>query len=202
MNRIIPFLLSFCFLLCSQAQLFQPYVIVAKRQHRFTTVNPPPSVCSLLEQNATFVNGSYVGYLTRYYAGQSQWNNASAQTICKRSFHLSGVVGNITGFTYVARIWTMTGGNLLANVATSVGITGNNSWNGLVEFTFSTPYTTTGGVNYAMTIDHGGLDDSNVVLVGKSASTGLPGTFELWDSTGVFLLGSNEETTGATYSMQ
>lgn len=46
-----------------------------------------------------------------YYAGLKGWLNASAKTICKLRFNLEAV-GVITGITYRAAVYTLSGNNL------------------------------------------------------------------------------------------
>lgn len=74
--------------------------------------------------------GTTLGETTdRYYVGLSGWSDASARTICKLRFKLSLGAGSITGKTYKAAIYTMSGLNLDTLVGSaSTGVTGNNSW--------------------------------------------------------------------------
>lgn len=117
-----------------------------------------------------------------YYAGQYLWSNASARTLGKVAFKLTKSAGDISGLTYTARLWSNSSGALGTELATSSGVTGNNSWSATtVEFEFITPYTTTGGTDYHITIDSGstgsGSDYASAYFL---ASTGLPGGLAWW----------------------
>lgn len=119
-----------------------------------------------------------------YYAGQYRWNNASARTLGKVTFKLIKTAGDISGLTFTARLWSDSGGALGTELATSNGVTGNNSWSATeVDFEFITPYTTTGSTNYHITIDSGstgtGTDYASAYFL---ASTGLPGGLGWWAS--------------------
>lgn len=93
-----------------------------------------------------------------YYAGQTYFN--AGLTIGKVAFKLNSV-GDLTGKTLTARIWTQSGDDFNVNVASSNGVSGA-SWSSTeVEFIFSTPYTTSMGTNYVISLDVGGVDASN-----------------------------------------
>jgi hypothetical protein len=135
----------------------------------------------------------YAALDTNRYQGQRDWSNASARNICQIDFMLSLGAGTITGLTFVARIWTMSGTSLDANVASSSGVSGSQGWSASwVSFAFSSPYTTTGGTNYGITIDDGGTSSgSNYAVVRKNSTTGgLAGDYEKWNAAKSFQIGS------------
>lgn len=112
----------------------------------------------------------------RYYSGLSRFVDATPRTIGKVAFKLSKAGTDISGFTFVARIWSMTGDSLNVQQAASVGVPGNNSWSETtVEFTFSSPFTTTGSTEYGIAIDRGGIDASSyITMYYTPISGGLP----------------------------
>jgi len=113
----------------------------------------------------------------RYYASQKDFSDASALAIGKVVFKLVKAAGSITGNTYRARIWTVTGNNLDTNVATSDGVTGSDFWSATeVDFIFSTPYTTTGSTNYTITIDSGADSASNYAAAYNRTPSAIPGS--------------------------
>lgn len=160
--------------------------------------------CTLYVQNTTISGGRDVGLQNAtFYAGQRNWSDAAAKTICRLDFALSLANGSITGKTFTARIWTMSGANNLGtNVASSTGVTGSNGWsNTFVEFDFPTPYLTTGSTSYGLTVDSGAVDGTNNATCRfNSSDTGLAGTFDRWSNALVNQDGTGEETAIKIYS--
>lgn len=149
------------------------------------------------EQNTTTNGQNNFGLnVNNYYSGQRAWSNAAAKTICRLDFQLSLANGSLTGKTFTARIWTLTGTSLNVNVATSTGVVGSNGWSATwVQFDFPTPYLTTGGVSYGLTIDSGTPDAANnAALLKNTTDTGLSGSNENWNDAGVFQSGAAEES--------
>jgi hypothetical protein len=143
--------------------------------------------------NSTQLIAAASGY---YYSGQGRWSNASARTINKIAFNLTKSAGSISAKTYSCKIWTMTGTyNLDVLQATSDGVTGDNGWSSTwVEFTFSTPFPTTGGVAYAFTLDIGGTDGSNYASLSYSSSVStFPGGNDYWNSGKAAQLGASTD---------
>ena len=126
------------------------------------------------------LNRSYYFYAGGQYVG-------TGETVCKIGFQLSAA-GDISARTFNAKIFNCnadSGYNLGSLIATSNGITGNNSWSYTdVVFTFATPVTLTNGFGYAITIDNGVVDESNCVVPYYSAYGGPMASMQLWDNTG------------------
>lgn len=118
------------------------------------------------------------------YAGQLNWSNASARTIGKVAFKLSKTAGSITGKTFTAKLWSLSGTTLSSALATSTGVTGDNAWaNTTVEFIFPAPYTTTGATNYAFTIEmSGGFDASNYAEGYNVTPSTIAGELAWWEN--------------------
>jgi hypothetical protein len=154
-----------------------------------------PAVGSPSAEQASNDGANYgVGlFAASYYVGQSMWTDASARTICRVGFMLSLGGGSISSQTFTAKIWSDSDYSLGSVLATSNGVLGTNTWSSTwVYFDFPTPYTTTGGANYHITIDHGGQDGSNYAVVrDNSASTGFPGNIDTWTSAKAWQVGVN-----------
>lgn len=134
----------------------------------FSFIKSPPAPAGYtLVYNATntgSANENNFGDTTStYYTGALYYNDSTARTIGKIGFRVAKKTGSITSKTFTVRLWSMSGSSLNTELATSAGITGDNSWTNtsIVDFIFSTPYTISTGVNYAITIDAGGTDGSN-----------------------------------------
>jgi hypothetical protein len=135
--------------------------------------------------NSANTNGStyYVGRTTdNYYAGQSAFNPGADASVCKISFFVRSV-GNVTGKTYTARVWTMSGTSLNSNIGSSDSI-GGGSWSTeqLITFTFSIPVSLTNGTSYGITLDGGGYDATNYLEIRLKQVTGndISGAYRNW----------------------
>lgn len=131
-----------------------------------------------------------------YYGGQRQWSDASAHTIRRVSFLLGINSGSVSGFTYVAKLWTHVNTYSLNEIkATSTGVVGDNNWSDTwVNFNFPAPFTTTGSTEYAFTLDRGGYDGSNAILMRVQNSGGtISGSWDKWSSAGEITAGSGND---------
>lgn len=131
----------------------------------------------------------YLGYSgTYHFVGQSGYSQTTNHQICKVSFKLSKSAGDISGLTYCVKIYPMASTSLdIANiVATSTGVTGNNSWNGTsVEFTFSTPVSLTANTVYGIVVEPSADSSANYVEAFYTASGGtVPGGYVRWNGSG------------------
>lgn len=166
--RLRAFILTLLFALCSHGQL---------------TVRNPAYVALLNTRSAAAGGGScpadgspstsqagVTGWIQvnkdAPYAGQV-YQEASNWQICKVAFKLTAI-GTISGKTLTAYVYALDGSGDISTgspLATSDSVTGNNSWSNVdVFFTFPTPPTLTGGVNYAIVVFiSGGTDASNYI---------------------------------------
>lgn len=118
-----------------------------------------------------------------YYAGQGQWSPASGTvSICQVSMTLTKAAGSVTGYTYYAKIWSMSGTSLDTVLGTSAGITGSDEWSDTnVDFTFTSSVSCTAGTDYAITVDHGAVADGvNYILVNRTGSNTINGYISGW----------------------
>lgn len=117
--------------------------------------------------------------------GQSQWTDGGTpRTICKLAFEITSIDGTVTGKTYNAFIYTMTGGNLNALQATSDNVSGPVAAGWLV-FPFATPFLTSASVEYALIFGPTAPDASNLVWVASGDTDAIAGHREIFadDST-------------------
>lgn len=153
--------------------------------------SPPPGYTLVYDASAAITNVAKIGDIgNRTYNGQYQYNDSIARSIGKITVRLTAASGDISGKTYTVRIWTMSGSNLGSNVASSSGVSGNNSWSATdVDFLFSPAYTISTSTNYAVTIDQGADDSTNYAsgLFGLKAlfpTTAWPAGLGQWDGSG------------------
>ncbi len=142
---------------------------------------------TLLYDSVTAQTGGWpVGDVGNHtYAGVLQFTDSVSRTIGKVSVKLDKSAGSITGKTFRVKIWSMTGDALNAVLATSDAVTGSDAWSAtLVDFVFSTPYTTTGSTNYGITIDMGGSDGSNYASGYNTTPSLIPGHLGFWNAAG------------------
>lgn len=131
---------------------------------------------------------------TDYYKGVSSFSDTVAHTITKVVAPMDGGNnsggGNITGFVYVCKIYTMSGvgGNLGSLVATSDTVTApNNLWNHQNQtFNFSTPFSTSASTLYAIVIGLNGasVDASNYGTLWYTSTLNIPGGMDSYTSGG------------------
>lgn len=109
------------------------------------------------------------------YAG-TRYNDASARNLSKITFKLTKGGGSITGKTYKARLWSLSGTALDTELAVSSGVSGDDAWNATsVDFIFVSPFTTTGGTDYAITVsEEGSADAVNYAYVAYNSTGGMP----------------------------
>ena len=136
--------------------------------------------CAGHEIASGFNNNVYVEYSATYhYAGHTQYTVTENSDICRIDVSIVGKNGDPSAFNYSASIWSMDGTSLDTRLAQSNTI--NISANGVKTFTFSTPYTLSPGIDYAITIDHDGdVSETNYVSVSGSNDYWIPGNFAAW----------------------
>lgn len=148
-------------------------------------------------EQATGDSTTYLGLNANYaYVGQRGWQSASARTICKVAFRLSYVEGDITDRTYYAAIFSQDGISLNTALATSGGVTGNNSWDSTwVVFEFATPYEISASTDYSFVVYQDTINGSDYALIDRHDSdASFTGQFEVWSDTKVIQLGVGWET--------
>jgi hypothetical protein len=117
------------------------------------------------------------------------WQTNTAVTMCKAAFSLYKVAGDISGKTYVVKVYSMTGCTLNTLLATSDGVTGVNGWFLTdVVFNFSTPVALSANTDYAIVVTTtGAADGANYAAIEINTSGTATGTRDYWDNTGVSL---------------
>lgn len=110
-----------------------------------------------------------------WYFGTS-YNDATGYNLSKVTYKLTKGGGSITSKTYKVRLWDLSGTSLNNELAVSSGVSGDDSWSATsVDFIFVTPYTTTGGVDYAWTINvEGSADAVNFAQAAFNSTAGMP----------------------------
>jgi hypothetical protein len=137
----------------------------------------------------------------RYYTGTT-WTPSSNVSVSNVILKLKAYA-DISIYTYVIRIWSLSGTSLNAEITNSpsVGVVGNPSWSDTeVKFAFATPVSLTASTQYAITIDRGsgGSDTTNYITVGcKISSSVYAGDFFTWrnDTKAVYDDGTGYEAT-------
>ncbi len=121
----------------------------------------------------------------QYYVGQYGWSDGSPRTIGKVAIPLTKAAGDISGLTYVVKIWSDSSGALGSVLATSTGVAGSNSWSGTeVEFVFPTPYAASASTFYHFTCESGTSSGSNYASVGFNSTFPPAGALARWSSAG------------------
>jgi hypothetical protein len=119
-----------------------------------------------------------------YYGGMYGWSFPSNKTISQLDLNLYYVDGDVTGKTFVVKLWTYTGSTLDSAVATSDGVSGASitATPGWISFPFSTTYGYTANTPLAVTIGYGGEDSTNYA---RLSFTDGKWTKTRWDSGGI-----------------
>lgn len=160
----------------------------------FATAAAGGGACVVQQQNDGVTWTRSFGGPVHPWAGQARWVDASPHSICKLSFKVSE---NATGYNFVAEIHGPANPNYWeinpTPLATSQTVAGANwatpTW---LDFTFSTPYTTTGGNEYFLLIKiTSPMGSDNVALYGDG--TALSGYSDVFDTTGVSSYGSGND---------
>ena len=172
-------LLFFCF-------GFSPHEAVIARK-KATAYTCPADGSPDIENRGDGVTeylGSSDGY---YYAGQTTFTVASEKKLCKVDFSIYAINGTITGLTYYAQVWTMTGTALNELQGESTGVTGSQAWAEDTElyFTFPTPVTLSISTNYAIVITRKGYSDPNYIRIQVAETSTLNGSSARWNGDGV-----------------
>lgn len=122
-----------------------------------------------------------------YYAGLLGWTDATARTICKLRFNLESV-GTITGITYRAAVYTLTGNNL--NTELGFGTITGASWtdSAVVIDMSANPAAYPGGSTPVALVlsrnDAPNVDASNYTKMNirDTDASFTPGSFATWNS--------------------
>jgi hypothetical protein len=115
------------------------------------------------------------------FVGQAAWNDGGTpRTICKLAFEISTIEGTVSGKTYNAKIYTLSGGNLGTLQATSDNTSGPTA-TGWFVLQFSTPFTTSASVNYALIFGPTAVDSMNLVWVTAGDTDNIAGYKEVFD---------------------
>ena len=152
------------------------------------------SSCSLYEENA----GSYADQFAinsnadNYYKGQALYRPAASISVCKIAARLVNL-GNISGKTYYAEIWTLSGSNLNAKVGTtSNGVSGSTLTGDWVEFSWASEVSLSSSTDYAIVIyTPVAYDESNCAIWYASLSGSFQGANNHWQSNGTYVSGSS-----------
>jgi hypothetical protein len=90
---------------------------------------------------------------------------AAGDTLSKVVFVVSKNAGDVSGKTYKARLWTLSGDDLDTAVAVSGAVAGDNGWSSsLMECIFVTPFTTSNGTDYVINLTcEEGADAANYI---------------------------------------
>lgn len=129
------------------------------------------------------------------FHGQNEWNDGGvSRTICKVAFEVTAIDGTVSGKTYKAYIYTLTGTSLNAIQATSNALTGIATI-GWKVLTFPIPFATGGASTpYGLAVKaEDGADGSNLLWVSNSTTAEISGHRELWNSSGAAQLGSGND---------
>lgn len=129
------------------------------------------------------------------FHGQNEWNDGGvARSICKIAFEVTFIEGDVSGKTYFARIYTLTGTALNALQASSNGLTGIST-TGWKVLTFASPFATGGSSTpYGLAIEAPSADGTNYLWVSNSTSAEIAGHRELWNAGGVAQVGSGDDS--------
>lgn len=179
---LLAFLISICMVSSVSAQMLTGIVGGGKA---------PSCTLYLDASSATDPNGAGISHdATNDQPGQSNWSFASGTIqVCKITLKLTKAAGDISGKTFYVNIWSMTGANLNAILATSAGVTGSNSWSDTyVDFTFATPYSMAAATGYAITATSGAVDATNYANV-NYYNNGVAGSGMQWSTAKVAQVG-------------
>lgn len=124
---------------------------------------------------------------SHYYSGNYNFTVSANCTVTEIKFKLSKINGSITGLTYFAAVYNMSGNNLGTVVGTSDGVTGSDSWaKTTVSFTFSTPASLTTSGTYAVLVyTSGTIGTTNYAATWYTTPTVIPGQMTYFSNTGV-----------------
>jgi hypothetical protein len=135
------------------------------------------------------------GKEAQYFVGTTYKHASTNITVCKIGFLMKIGGGDISGKTFLCKIWTPSANAVHAvdtsgtALATSNGVSGSTITSSAAEidFTFSTPYTLTADTYYIITVDAGGADDTNyaMVMIQDSNAWTPKGEGAAWTSSGI-----------------
>lgn len=133
-------------------------------------------------------NWSFGDATAGYYAGLAYFTTGSAITVTKIVVPLLPL-GNPTGKTFVARIWTDSSNDLGTEIGTSDSIAGAVIAAYIAvtdtDFVFSTPVALSASTNYHITIDTGAVDVANAGYAQFTTPSVIPGQLSRFSSSGV-----------------
>jgi len=159
-------------------------------------------------ENATHDNQSVIGNsTTNQYAGVI-FQDTVNRSICRYCTIMDRITGDISGYTYTAKVWSLDGSNNLNAVitnGTSANVSGNNDWSRSGStwacWTWSTPPTMTANTPYAITIEQNTISASNyagVAFVDGSTSSTIANLLHA-DSSGTTTIRTDKESTVRIY---
>ena len=113
------------------------------------------------------------------------WTAPTTKQICKVAFNLTRDSGTITGYTYTAKIWTLTGTDLNAVVdgGVSSAVAGSQDWVDTdVVFTFGDYPSVSGSTTYAITVEQNTISASDYITANFSNTVSGTDYLGRWDS--------------------
>ena len=123
-----------------------------------------------------------------YRTGLIGYTNASLIYICGADFLMTYVAGDISGLTFKAYVYSLSGNNLDTLLATSsTTISGNNSWSHTTNhFEFSTAAIVAPGTRVAVFVQPTQAgDNANYARIDvQDTDVFTPGSLATWNSTG------------------
>lgn len=129
-----------------------------------------------------------LGLFTAYgRIGQRGWSDTVDRNICKLGFYLTKVSGDISGTTFMAAVYNVSGANLGTQIGSdSNAIAGNNSWSATwVRFPFASAVTVLANTTVSLVLKASAYSGNSVVGWNASSNGLLNGNFSYWDTSGV-----------------
>lgn len=166
-----------------------------------------PAVGSPDLENATNDNQSVIGNSTTNQYSGIFFQDTVDRSICRICVIMDRVTGDISGYTYTAKVWSLSSNNLSAVITngTSENVNGNNDWSRSGStwqcWTWTTPPTMTANTKYAITIQQNTISASNyaaVAFVDGSTSSIITNLLHA-DSAGTTTERTDKETTVRLY---
>lgn len=125
-----------------------------------------PAVGSPDLENATYDNNSTIGDSTDNQYFGAFFQDTVERKICRVTFYLDRASGTIDGYTYTAKIWSLSSNNLSAVITNGTSTNspnGDQLWNdSAVHFTFDNP-TLSANTKYGITIQQNTISSANYI---------------------------------------
>lgn len=157
MKRLLLAILLVCFLAVSGSAMNPAFLQMVS--------NGTSTTCQSLSTQANSDSGYTIGGgAGTYYRGFLFKDASNAHEICEHHAWLKKHEGDVSGKTYYAQVWTLSGDNLDTQQGSdSNGVTGDNAWNNTeVTFTWASPITLTANTTYVLVLTHKGVDGTNM----------------------------------------